>query len=136
MRYRRQTASGDYVFGAGPDDFFVDEPKAVAQAVETRLKLFVGEYFPDLTVGMPWQSQVLGFNSSDTYDAAIRNCISATQGFDSFVTYSSKLNTIARTLTVNAKINTIYSGQTAPLSITFLLSGYGVGGYSIRPYGD
>jgi hypothetical protein len=136
MRYRRETATGDYVFGQGDADFFVDEPAAVAQAVKTRLRLFQGEYFVDTTVGMPWQTKVLGYNRQDTYDAAIRSTISQTEGFSSFVSYSSELNKITRMLTVGGSINTIYSGQPTQLAVAVLVSGYGIGGYGTRPYGD
>jgi hypothetical protein len=136
MRYRRETATGDYVFGQGEADFFVNEPAAVAQAVKTRLRLFQGEYFADTTVGMPWQTRVLGYNRSETYDAAVRATIAATEGFNSFVTYSSSLNKNTRLLTVESKINTIYSGQPTGLAVAVLVSGYGIGGYGTRPYGD
>jgi hypothetical protein len=136
MRYRRETATGDYVFGQGEADFFVDEPAAVAQAVKTRLRLFQGEYFVDTTIGMPWQTRVLGYNRSDTYDAAIRQTISQTQGFGSFINYSSDLNKITRLLTVGGKITTVYSGHPTELSVAVLVSGYGIGGYGTRPYGD
>ena len=136
MRYRRETATGDYVFGQGDADFFVNEPGAVAQAVKTRLRLFLGEYFVDTTVGMPWQTRVLGYNRSDTYDAAVRATISQTEGFANFVNYSSDLDKVKRILTVGGLINTVYSGQPTQLSVAVLVSGYGIGGYGTRPYGD
>jgi hypothetical protein len=146
MRYRRQDANGDYVFGHGDADFLVNSPAAVAQAIETRLRLFLGEYFLDTTVGMPWQTAVLGYNTSLVYDAAIRNCIEETQGFLSFVSYSSTLNKATRVLTVSAVVNTLYSGQPSALQLSFDLtggggggglppSGYGEGPYGGRPYG-
>jgi hypothetical protein len=136
MRYRRETATGDYVFGQGEADFFVNEPAAVAQAVKTRLRLFQGEYFPDTTVGMPWQTRVLGYSKPETYDAAVRQTISATEGFANFVTYSSSLDKVSRLLTVDSKINTSFSGQPSQMTVAVLVSGYGIGGYGTRPYGD
>jgi hypothetical protein len=136
MRYRRETDTGDYVFGQGDGDFYVNEPRAVAQAVKTRLRLFQGEYFVNNTVGMPWQTRVLGYNRADTYDAAIRQTISETEGFTNFVNYSSSLDKVTRLLTVSGKINTEYSGQPTQLTVAVLVSGYGIGGYGTRPYGD
>jgi hypothetical protein len=136
MRYRRETATGDYVFGQGDADFFVDEPRAVAQAIKTRLRLFQGEYFVDTTVGMPWQTRVLGYNKSDTYDAAIRKTISDTEGFAKFISYSSSLDKVTRLLTVNSKVSTNFSGQVAESVVAVPVSGYGIGGYGTRPYGD
>jgi hypothetical protein len=54
MRYRKLDANGDYTFGGGSNDFLVNTPETVAQAVMTRLNLLQGEWFLDTTAGMPW----------------------------------------------------------------------------------
>jgi len=135
MRYRRETGSGDYTFGHANADFYIDEPGAVGQAVKTRPRLFLGEYFVDTSLGMPWQTQVFGYTRKDSYDAAVRLCISETQGFLAFVSYSSVLDSTQRILHIRSTITTIYSNQPISLSVPVLL-GYGVGGYNTRPYGD
>lgn len=111
MRYRKLDADGDYVFGRQQADFYKDSPEAVAQAVLTRLRLLRGEWFVDTTAGMPWNTEVLGKNTSTTYDAAIRQCILRTPGVSQLVAYSSSVNPDTRALSVTATINTIY-GQT------------------------
>jgi hypothetical protein len=134
MRYRRQDANGDYVFGHGKVDFYIDQPAVFAQAVKTRLRLFLGEYFVDTTVGMPWQSQVLGFNAESVYDGAVRNCITETPGFLNFVRYNSVLERRTRLLTIDALVNSVYSqvhiSDKVPTSL-----GYGEGGYGENAYG-
>lgn len=112
MRYRALTTDGDYTFGAGPSEYLVNSPATVAQAILTALLLHEGEWFLDSTAGMPWETQVLGYNTQSLYDAAIKNCILSVEGASSFESYSSSLNKTNRGLTVNAIVNTIY-GQTA-----------------------
>ncbi|AOK62008.1 hypothetical protein WM29_23045 [Burkholderia ubonensis] len=112
MRYRKLDADGDYVFGGGDADFFVNVPEAVAQAVQTRLRLLRGEWFLDTTVGMPWATDVLGKYTSGIYDAAIRQCILGTQGVTEITSYSSSVDPETRALTVSATINTIYGTTT------------------------
>jgi hypothetical protein len=135
MRYRRQDANGDYVFGNSKADFYVNEPAVFAQAVKTRLRLFLGEYFVDTTVGMPWQAQVLGFNTENVYDGAVRNCIKETPGFLSFVRYSSSLERSTRMLTIDAVVNSVYSNQVHISHKVPAGLGYGEGGYGENAYG-
>lgn len=116
MRYRKMDANGDYTFGHQQNDFYRDQPEAVAQAVKTRLALFTGEWFLDVTDGTPWTSQVLGKYTKDQYDAAISDRILGTQGVTQIDSYSSTVNTAARSLTVTATIDTQYG--TATLTAT------------------
>jgi len=107
MRYRRLDSNGDYVFGQGPSEFLVNSAAAVAQAVQTRLLLWTGEWFLDSTQGTPYFQQVLGFNTKAAYDAAIKARILGTQGVAQLLSYSSSL--IGRALSVIASVQTIYS---------------------------
>ncbi len=47
MRYRAWDANGDYTFGQGSKNFLVNSPQCVAQAVVSRLRLQLGEWFID-----------------------------------------------------------------------------------------
>jgi hypothetical protein len=107
MRYRQLSATGDYVFGRGAGEFFVDSPATVAQAVATRLRLFAGEWFLDATEGTPYAELVLGHNTGGSYDAAIQQRILGTPGVLSITDYTSNLDA-ARRLTVSATISTTY----------------------------
>lgn len=117
MRYRKQDANGDYQFGHQQNDFWLNAPDGVAQAVKTRLALFVGEWFLDVTDGTPWTTQVLDKYTKDQYDAAIQDRILGTPGVVQITSYSSSVNTTTRTLTVNATVNTQYGSTTLSTTI-------------------
>lgn len=117
MRYRKLDANGDYVWGHQQGDFYRDQAEAVAQAVQTRLKLFTGEWFLDVTDGTPWTTQVLDKYTSDQYDAAIRDRILGTPGVVQISAYSSSVNSATRTLTVTATIDTQYGSATLTTTI-------------------
>lgn len=65
MTYRKLDENWDYIFGEGKKDFIFGVD-AVAQAIATRLKLYLGEWWADLGDGLPmWQSilGVMGINN-------------------------------------------------------------------------
>ena len=117
MRYRKLDANGDYLFGSGFGNFFIDVPEAVAQACATRLKLWLGEWFVDITQGMPWLTEVIGTGTSTLYDAAIRSHILDTQGVLRIVTYSSVRNPNTRGLAVAVRIDTVYGEAALTVSV-------------------
>jgi hypothetical protein len=107
MRYRKLTSSGDFTFGTSAD-YYVNNPEAVAQAVKTRLELWEGEWFLDVTEGTPYATEVLGEHTQLLYDMAIRNRILGTQGVIGIEDYASDLNRETRALSIRATISTIY----------------------------
>jgi hypothetical protein len=115
MRYRKLDANGDYSFGHGAVDFYINSPDGVAQAVKTRLALLQGEWFLDTQEGTPYATQILGTNTQNTYDIAIRSRILGTQGVNELIYYQSSINN--RSLSVYATIDTIYG----PTSISVTL---------------
>jgi hypothetical protein len=116
MRYRKLSPLGDYTFGQGMLNFYIDVPAAVAQAVETGLLLWLGEWFLDTTVGMPWIEGVLGKNSQATGDATIQNQIIGTQGVTAISSYqSTRGNDVERNFNVEVGIETIYGPTTVQL---------------------
>jgi hypothetical protein len=117
MRYRALSPTHDYVFGAGPAEFLVDTPAAVAQAVTTRLKLWQGEWFLDSQAGTPYNTQVLGYGTQKVYDAAIQTVILNTTGVNQISNYSSSFNSTTRALDIEATIATIYGTTTINTSI-------------------
>lgn len=107
MIIRKQDSNGDMVFGKGANNFLVNSPDGVAQAVLTSLKLFQGEWLLDTTAGVPYSTKILGFGNVPFYDATIQEAILNTAGVLSITSYTSYL-TQDRKLTVNVTINTDY----------------------------
>lgn len=133
MRYRALDKNGDMQFGKGrSEEFLVNSPACVAQAVLTALRLHQGEFFLDATKGVPYETQILGYGTASLYDAVIKNAILGVQGVSSILAYSSSLNRANRTLSVSVTINTIYSGAAISVSLS---TGYGYLGYGELPYG-
>jgi hypothetical protein len=108
MKYRKLDKDYDRVFGHRGEDFWTNVPDAVGQAVLTRLKLEVGQWFLDLEDGTPWQTRVLGKYTSDTRDPVIRFRTLGTQGAREIVSYSSNLDRETRAFTVDVILDTIY----------------------------
>lgn len=59
ITYRKLDTNGDPIFGRGRDNF-VSDLEAVAQAVGTRLKLFLGEWWESRGDGTPVFQSMLG----------------------------------------------------------------------------
>lgn len=108
MKYRRLDENGDMVIGHGDADYLRDTPECVAQAVLTRLRLWRGEWFLDVTEGTPYVPAVLGMHTKQSYDFAIRQRVLETEGVTNIEEYESFVNSESRSLTVNIRINTVY----------------------------
>lgn len=110
MRYRALSASGDYTVGI---PFLVNSAATVAQAILTRLQLWQGSWFLDLTDGTPYLQNpgVLGVQPAGAPDAAIQSRILQTPGVQAILAYSSSI-TGARAYSVNATVMTIYGQAT------------------------
>lgn len=118
MRVRKQTSTGDFSFGHGAADYFVNQREAVAQEVLTALLLFQGEWFMDTTAGMPWLTKVVGRNTDP--DTVIKSGILNVQAVTGLSDYSSSLNNASRGLTVSCKIDTQFG--TTQITVTIPLT--------------
>jgi hypothetical protein len=107
MRYRQLSATGDYQFGTGVL-FLSNIPQAVAQAIQTRLRLLKGEWFLDTSQGLN-TDLILGVRTQGTRDIEIKRVILETQGVKELLAYSS--NVQGRSFIVTATVDTVY-GQT------------------------
>ncbi len=108
MRYRKLDTNGDMNFGNQQADFYRDNPQAVAQAVWTRLRLWVGEWFIDQTEGTPYQQAALGTNKKATIEPAIRARILGTQNVTSIESFDLVINPDDRKASISAVINTAF----------------------------
>lgn len=108
MKYRKLDSAGDMSFGHGAQDFHVNSPDAVAQAVKTRLHLELGEWFLDRADGTPWKTHVLGKYTGSVRDAVIRARIAGTQGVVKIAAYGSQVTRDTRVFAAQAEIDTVY----------------------------
>lgn len=108
MKYRKQDENGDYIFGNGQGDFFKDSVEAVAQAVKTRLLLWLGEWFLNVDEGTPYLQGVIGKHEAQTRDTVLRSRILQTQGVRAISDYQSTIDPDTRKLSVSVSIDTIY----------------------------
>lgn len=111
MRYRKQDENGDYTFGNSLNNFHIDNVDAVAQAIDTRLKLWVGEWFADVSDGTGWTQAILGKHSQNLYELTLRQRVLETRGVISIQEFQSSLDPNTRELAVTMVVDTIY-GQT------------------------
>jgi hypothetical protein len=113
MRYRRLGENNEPVMGQGRQDFLTDK-EAVGQAVITRLRLFRGEWWEDIYLGIPmWQSMlgVVGVKKG-MLDYIIQDCILQTTGIFNVENLTSIFNVETRAYEFYCAINTVY-GPTA-----------------------
>jgi hypothetical protein len=107
MRYRKEGATGDYLFGNAP--FLADSPDCVAQAILTRLRLYAGEWFLDKREGLDLDL-ILGYGTQATRDREVQQRIVETTGVLRIVSYSSNVDT--RAFSVTCTVDTIYGPTT------------------------
>lgn len=108
MRYRKLSPTGDYTFGSGQLNFFINTPEAVAQAVKTSLLLWIGEWYLNIEEGTPYMQGILGKHTQATMDATIKKRIGSVQGVTSIDNYVSSIDPETRKASVSATLNTIY----------------------------
>lgn len=108
MRYRKLGPDGDYSFGNGQLDFYRDTPEAVGQLVETRLLLWLGEWFLDINDGTPYMQGVMGKKSLTLANNTIQQRILGTDGVTAITNFQSSVDPNTRKLTVSCDIDTIY----------------------------
>lgn len=113
MRYRKWAEDGtDAQFGHGKADYWVDDPRGVAQAVVSRLRLLREEWFLDLAEGTPYVGGVIGKHTKESYDPVIRERILGTEGVTAITEYASSYDGDTRKLTITATIDTVYGEAT------------------------
>ena len=108
MRYRKLDDDGDCSFGQGQNNFHINTPEGVAQAVMTRLKFWVGEWFADASDGTGWTTDVLGKFTDHLFELMIRQRILSTQGVLRVDSFDSQFDGETRKLSIQSTITTIY----------------------------
>lgn len=116
MKYRRLDADGDYTFGAGQANYLIDQ-EACAQAVKTRLLLFLAEWWEELTDGLPLWQKILGWRDITTAEQAIKERILNTQHVRKITFYQSFWDGESRQYIFNCALDTDY-GEIALQEVT------------------
>jgi len=111
IKYRRLDSDGDYTLGRGLQDYLTGID-AVAQAILTRLKLFLAEWWEDTTEGIPMFTKMLGTSGSATnisaVDLLIKTRITGTTGVTGITSYTSSFDSTTRAYTFTAYVETEY----------------------------
>lgn len=107
MRIRRDDpVTGDMMFGNSDADFWINTPDGVAQAVNSTLNLWAGQWFLDINAGVPWDAQVLGNRTGATRDLVIQAAILGVPGVLTILSYSSTVDRQTRAFNVSGTIQT------------------------------
>lgn len=117
MRYRRLDNEGDYTFGAGGSDMLTDI-EACAQSIRTRLWLLFGEWWEDLTDGLPLFQKILAQRDINIASEAIHNRILGTPHVRDIIYFSADWNNEQRHLLISCVVDTDY-GQVTVEGVKF-----------------
>lgn len=91
---------------------FLTGREEIAQTICTRLRLFLGEYFRDITDGTPWFQSILGkFENLNAVEAILRNRISRTAGVVRLLSFNMDYDLASRTITVSSFVLTQFGEQ-------------------------
>ncbi len=106
MTVRRLDENGDIVTQGRQFTGGVEE---IEQTIRTRLRLFLGEYFRDITDGTPWFEQILGKGASmSARESALRNRIARSPGVIRLTSFSTDFDINTRKYSVTAGALTQY----------------------------
>lgn len=104
-------ANNDPIEGPNGPVFLADID-AVTQIIYTTLRLLLGEWFQDLTIGFPLFQQLLGSSGSPTSQAGVMLIIQQTIKSCPFVlgipVFSFSRNTVSRRSTFTANVSTAF----------------------------
>lgn len=121
MRYRRLDVNGDYTFGQNRLAFLL-KTDAVAQAIYTRLKLLLTEWWEDPEDGLPLFQAILGARTNRGTQAIdlilqkrIRNTTDVTDLYD----FTSTFDNETRKYTFQCRVDTVYGEITLNQEVTF-----------------
>lgn len=113
MKYRKLDSSGDYTLGLGDSGYYTGAD-AVTQAIQTKLKMFEGEWWENLSDGLPLFQSILGdrgtASSLSTADLLVQTRIAETPGVNGITAYSSAYS--KGKYTASATVSTIYGAVT------------------------
>lgn len=111
-------SNGDMVFTNG-ELTFVTGQAAIAQQIEFRLKIFLGETVYDQSAGVPYiQVIFLKQTPLDSIQFILEQQVSETPGVTGITEFELDLDTLTRTLTVTGRATTIEGDVDFDVSLT------------------
>ena len=110
MKYRKLDENGDYSFGNNSFDY-IDADNAIAQAIKTKLQLFYGEWWEDISLGLPMFQSILGQVSNENLRrTVILLCAEQIQNVEGVSSVDSiDVAISARKLTLDIDVTTEYN---------------------------
>ena len=107
MKYRKQTSTGDYVFGNNKNDYVAGN-LAVAYAIKSKILLFYGEWWEDIGIGIPMFQSIIGQGRSEALKNSAQMLISERIKEIEEVAAINKVNItfVKRTMEVQISITT------------------------------
>lgn len=105
MIYRKLDENGDYVFG-GNNNSYLTNSVAVEQAVITRLRQLIYEWWEDLEDGIPLWQQIIGSRDKQNAEKIIRERIKKTKYVKSILAFVCEWDNESRHLTIQAVVDT------------------------------
>lgn len=101
MDLQVDTTTGDLAL-SNNDLVLLDGIQAVAQHIRIRLRFFLGEWFLDSEVGLPYYQQILKKNPNENIvRSVLRKAILTTPGVQEISSFSFEFEGSTRVLTVN-----------------------------------
>lgn len=108
MIFRNITATGDWTFGAGKNNYATQD-KAIGLNIKTRLQSWVGDCFFDINAGVDWANLLGSKDKRDILEAGIKKVILQSYGVTSIISFNTTLN--SRDFAAKYNITTIYSAS-------------------------
>lgn len=119
MIYRKLDPLDDFSFGQNANDFYAGT-QAVAQAIYTSLRLLQGEFWEDISQGLPLFQHILGQSGTPEHlhaaDALVQEQILNVQGVTEITSFSSSY--VNRSYTVSYTVQSQY-GTVVAKEVTF-----------------
>lgn len=110
MTVRLLDENGDIVTSGTQFTSGVDE---IAQTIKTRLALFYGENFRNVTEGTPWYESILGKGGSlASKEAALKSRILGTTDVIELLAFSTDFDSTTRSYSVSVTVYTTYGNVT------------------------
>lgn len=106
MRYRALDENGDFTLGNG--HAYIEGADAVRQAVLTRLRLLVYEWWEDIEDGVPYWQKIIASRDVKAAEQIIRDRIQQTPHVLSILSFDPEWDNENRTLTIRAAIQSDY----------------------------